>query len=185
MDSLENNFAISEFIQDISKLQKMKDELNKLFSEGYNKINHDYGLSDMLHTMHEIAVCLDNKLMVDYLNEIHQIMSLLFAYYQTDRLSYVPCPIIFSHIGKNLAEVLTILQDYKDNVKDSIELEQPYFFSFPEEGVVDRTYTINLSPFCDRVAEVLANLKELAKETAAQANKITASCRGEEPNGFP
>lgn len=184
MDSLENNFAISEFIQDISNLQKMKDELNKLFSEGYNKIKHTDDLSYILHTMHSIAVHLDNKLMIDYLNDIHQIMSLLFSYYQEDRLSYVPCPVIFSHIGKILAEILTMLQDYKDNVKDSIELEEPYFFSFPEESVIDRTYTIHLSAFCDMVAEVITNLKELAKETAAQANKITDSYRGEEPNGF-
>ena len=112
--------------------------------------------------------------MINYLDELHHIMSLLYAYNIDKRLSHIPCPLIFSHICKNLIEILALLEAYKNDVKDYVELKEPDFFSFPEDGQVDPKYkyTINLSALCERISEFTENMKELIQVTIDDMNNI-------------
>lgn len=173
MDSLEENVSLNDFFDEVSHVQLLKNELNELFENRYQELIHEFDLYELLSTIDTIAVHFDDQQITNHLHEIRHIMSLLYAYNCTKRLAYIPCPIIVQEVIKNVQKILAILQSYMEH-GETITLEEPDYFRFPEETEVDSKYTIHLSMTCNFIEAVNDSLRKFAEKIAHEANQITS-----------
>ena len=168
------NKTVQEVCSDISEDQKIKDELNKLYTKTYQSMLFDYNLHTYVNAIQCLAALSKDNKLIDHLNEIRTILFLLSSYKNQNCLANISAPVVFSHVREHLLDILSILKYYKNTVGEFIDITEPECFACPnkEAGDLIPRFTISLSILCNDLKEVVDDLWPLILDTANKANEI-------------